>query len=438
MPLINSHNINTLICVGKNISKYKELFLIQDKFFVSDTNECINILNNINPSDSNILLKGSRVFEFEKIEKRLQQQSHRTILEINLNTIQENLNYFKTILHAETKIIAMVKAFSYGSGTFEIANALQYLKVSYLATAFTDEGVELRSNGITLPIIVMNPTPNEFDELIEYNLEPQIFDFDILYKFNNFLISKGKLNYPVHIKLNTGMNRSGFGESEIKKLGDNLLEYKSTYVSTIFSHLAASDEPQHDLFTIEQVACFEKMTQEINCKLNREVPKHILNSAGIERFPQFQYNFVRLGIGLYGISATNNKNIRQVSRLITYISQIRKVAKGQTIGYSRMGVANRNMRIAILPIGYADGFNRALGNGVGKVSINKKIAPTIGNICMDMTIIDISDIDANIGDEVEIFGDEISVQDIAKELDTIPYEVLTNVSTRVKRVYIKD
>jgi alanine racemase len=334
----------------------------------------------------------------------------------------------------------MVKAFSYGSGTYEIANLLQFQRVDYLAVAFTDEGVELRKAGITLPILILNPEIQSFKVLIEYKLEPEIYSFNILKQFYDAVKSNSVNKYPIHIKLDTGMKRLGFSEKDIAKLLVKLNHYNNLYIKSIFSHLAGSNDPVHDNFTRKQFVTFERLSNEIisKCASGKPVMRHILNSSGIERFSEAQYEMVRLGIGLYGISAENQNKVENISTFKSTISQIKQVALNETIGYDRKGELKRDSIIAIVPVGYADGLSRLLSNGNGKVKINNQIAPIIGNICMDMCMVDITEIAAKEGDEVIIFNDYYSITEMAKQMKTIPYEILTGISQRVKRIYFQE
>ncbi len=455
--LVNKKNIYQIVGIGQAISRQAELFTIKKNFF-SSTDDFLKNLSQLQLHDEAVLLKGARSFEFERISKALQQKVHKTVLEINLNAIVQNLNYFRSLLKPSTKVMAIVKAFSYGSGIYEIANLLQYQRTDYLAVAFADEGVELRKAGISLPILVMNPEEQSFNLMIEHHLEPEIYSFKALSLFYEAVKknsydkspeSSGEAKFPVHIKLDTGMRRLGFVQEDISLLVKRLKKHYSQCIKikTIFSHLAASDEPVHDDFTRLQIEHFETMSNQIISAFNYPVLRHILNSSGVERFPEAQYDMIRLGIGLYGISVVpryaslrgkNQHKLNNVSTLKSTISQIKKVSANETVGYSRKGAVNRDSLIAVVPIGYADGLSRKLGNGVGKVLINKQFAPILGNICMDMCIIDITDIDAKEGDEVIIFGDMYNISELAKQLNTIPYEILTNISRRVKRVYFHE
>lgn len=384
-----------------------------------------------------ILLKGSRNFAFERISALLEQRRHKTVLEINLNVLADNVQYFRSKLKKKTRLLAMVKAFSYGTGSFEIANLLQHQKVDYLGVAFADEGIELRKAGITLPIIVMNPELSSFPMMLEYELEPEIYSFEVLDAFLKAVQRQGMTNVPVHIKLDTGMNRLGFLPDELDGLISKLKEASQLKVSSVFSHLAGSDEAIYDGFTEKQIQTFKQGCELIKCELGYDFIKHILNSAGIERFPNAQFDMVRLGIGMYGVSATDQP-LAQVSTLKSYVSQLKVVKAGETVGYSRKGQSDQEIQIAIIPIGYADGFNRQLSNGKGQVSINGRRANIVGNICMDMCMADITHIQVKEGDEVEIFGSDITIGTLAQTLNTIPYEILTSISRRVKRVYVME
>ena len=388
--------------------------------------------------DEAILLKGSRSFSFERISALLEQRRHKTVLEINLNALTENVQQFRSKLCNTTKLLAMVKAFSYGSGSFEIANVLQHQKVDYLGVAFADEGIELREAGITLPIIVMNPELSSFPLMLSYDLEPEIYSFEVLNAFEKVVQSHGLSAVPVHLKLDTGMNRLGFLPHETEGLLHALNHSSALKVASVFSHLAGSDELEHDEFTRQQIQCFTRVCAQVQDGLGYSFFRHILNSAGIERFPEAQFDMVRLGIGMYGVSACDDTALQAVITLKSYVSQLKHIAKGDTIGYGRIGTANKDMQIGIVPIGYADGFNRLLSNGVGQVVINGQLAPVVGNICMDMCMVDVTHISLVEGDEVEVFGSQYTIHQMAQALHTIPYEILTSISRRVKRVYVME
>jgi alanine racemase len=360
-------------------------------------------------------------------------------LEIDLNVLVSNLNIFRSSLRPETWIMVMVKAFSYGTGMAEIARILQFHKADYLAVAVADEGIDLRRAGIDLPIVVMNPEEHSFENMIEFRLEPNIYSGEIYESFRKVLQQHAVLRYPVHIKLDTGMHRLGFDSEEtVEMLASKLILQDEMVVRSVFSHLAGSDESIHDKYTHAQVLKFLKLSKILTEKLPYKIIRHILNSAGIERFPEFQFEMVRLGIGLYGVSANGNSQIKSISRLKTSISQIRKIGAGETVGYGRKGVASQDSQIAVLPIGYADGYDRRLSNGVGRVFVKGQIAPVIGNVCMDMCMIDVTGLQVAVGDEVELMGDHILVSEIADSIGTIPYEILTGISQRVKRIYLQE
>jgi alanine racemase len=332
----------------------------------------------------------------------------------------------------------MVKAFSYGSGSFEIANMLQYQRVDYLAVAYSDEGVDLREAGNLLPIMVMNPEFGSLYHLVQYDLEPELYSFDILESFAKVVRKNGIKTFPVHIKLDTGMHRLGFLPDEVDKLIESLRKHPELHVKSVFSHLAASDEKIHDDFTRYQINLFNKISNKLLRCFDYPVLRHILNSSGIERFPEAQFDMVRLGIGLYGISTVHQNRLENVSIFKSTVSQIKRIAANETIGYGRKGNVLNERTIAIIPVGYADGLNRKLGNGVGEVFIHGKPAVIIGDICMDMCMVDVSGYNVKVGDEVELFGDKNPVTRVAEKIGTIPYEVLTGISQRVKRIYFQE
>ncbi len=440
--LLFKKNVNRFIGIGKAICAQADKFQIE-KYFFPCTDDFLKKFTFSSFHNETILIKGARYFEFEKISKALQQKAHETVLEINLSSLINNLNYYRSKLKPSTKIMVMVKAFSYGSGSFEIANALQFNRVDYLGVAYADEGVELRKSGITLPIMVMNPEEQSFDSMMKYNLEPEIYNFRILNLLEKS-IEKNIIPYnkpvKIHIKLDTGMHRLGFESKDLNKLVKHLKNNNHIYVQSVFSHLAASDEPIYDYFTKQQIGLFSEMSNFIKSHNNHPMLLHILNSAGIIRFTEAQFDMVRLGIGIYGIGTDKNVQARlqNISTLKSTISQIKNVQANDSIGYSRKYIAKNDMKIATVPIGYADGLNRKLSNGNGKLLINGKFAPIVGNICMDMCMIDITNISAKEGDEVIIFGDDYPIIKLAEDLKTIPYEILTNISRRVKRIYFQE
>lgn len=436
--LLTVKGVNHFVGVGPEISRFANLFPKASLFFAT-TEEFIQWYTRSTYKNAAILLKGSRPFRFERISALLEQKTHHTILEINLNALVNNLNYFRSLVKPNVKVMAMVKAYSYGSGSHEIANLLQFHRVDYLGVAFTDEGIALRENGIAMPIIVLNPAIDDYELMIEYNLEPEIFSFTSIKNIILAANRQGVSGYPVHIKFDTGMHRLGFLESEVDELVTILKTNPSVRVQSVFSHLAASDDSKLDDFTNEQIQIFSRIADIVAKGVGYNPVKHILNSAGIERFPDAQFDMVRLGIGLYGISTLPKKELQVVNTLKTYVAQIKSLAADQTVGYNRAGKLLRPSIVATISIGYADGLNRRLSNGRGQVMINGKYAPIIGNISMDTCTVDITDIDGvKEGNSVTIFGDEPSIVQIAKQLETIPYEVLTSVSRRVKRIYVQE
>ncbi|GET29983.1 bifunctional UDP-N-acetylmuramoyl-tripeptide:D-alanyl-D-alanine ligase/alanine racemase [Prolixibacter sp. SD074] len=431
--------VDRFVGIGPKINRYQELFPVGDKAFYNSTEDFLQHLNGCNFHDEVILLKGARTFRFDLISGMLQEKVHQTVLEINMSALAHNLKIYRQKLKPETQIMAMVKAFSYGTGSTEVARVLQFHRADYLAVAIADEGVALRREGIGLPIVVMNPEEHSFDAMIGNRLEPNIYRLELLKSFEAALHRNAMRNFPIHVKLDTGMKRLGFEtEEHLKELVAFVQARDTIYIRSIFSHLAVSDEPVEDSFTDKQFERFEVLGRIVADGFDYKILKHILNSAGIERFPGKQYDMVRLGIGLYGVSSFVQNELQNVATLRTTISQIRTVQAGETIGYGRKGVAKENMQIAVLPIGYADGFNRLLSNGVGKVSVKGTKVPVVGNICMDMCMVDVTGLDVEEGDRVIVFGEEIPVGEVAEELHTIPYEVLTSVGQRVKRVYFEE
>jgi Alr-MurF fusion protein len=437
--LLEAKSINRLIGIGQAMSRQQDKFAMNREFFET-TEDFLNHFAIASLSNQSVLLKGARKFEFERISNLLQQKAHETVLEINLNHLVSNLNFYKSKLRPETRLMAMVKAFGYGSGSFEIANVLQFHQVDYLAVAYADEGVELRKAGIETPIMVMSPEENSFDAMIRHRLEPEIFSFRILGLLEE-TISQTPLpsNKPVkiHIKLDTGMYRLGFCEHELDELSNRLINNNMLFVQSVFSHLAASDKPEHDQFTNMQIETFRRMSDRIISLFPHPVYRHILNSAGISRFPEARFEMVRLGIGLYGVAgdSTENQGLSTVISLKSTISQIKTVQENHSVGYNRSFIADKPVRIGIVPIGYADGLSRNLGNGRGKLYIQDKAASIVGDVCMDMCMINLNDIDAHEGDTVVVFDENHPVSKIARDSDTIPYEIFTSISRRVKRVY---
>ncbi len=442
--LVRQRGITKLIGIGDALSRNREQFADLKTYFYSSTDDFILKHPISEFQNETILLKGARVFGFENIAKLLQRKSHETIMEVDLDALVQNVNYYRSLIEPTTKLMAMVKASSYGAGKVEIANTLQFNHVDYLTVAYTDEGVELRRNGITLPIMVMNPEEESFDNIIRYDLEPDIYSFRILDLFSNAvrLYAGNQRKVSIHIELDTGMHRLGFMESEITELARKLKsEDCSLKVKSIFSHLACSEDETMDVFTQTQIARFREGAPRLKSLLsNDSILCHILNSSGITRFPGAQMDMVRLGIGLYGISPEPEiqRHLRPVSTLKTRISQIKDIPMGDSVGYNRRWVAERNSQIAIIPIGYADGLSRRLGYGKGRVEINGQEAPIIGSVCMDMCFVDITNLTCSEGDEVILFGSAHLLFQMAEAADTIPYEILTSVSPRVKRVYVSE
>lgn len=440
--LLKEKQIDRLIGIGPEMLKQAMLFDIEEQEFFTSTNEFLKKFKFSTLADNLVLVKGARSFSFEKIVHRLQQKAHGTVLEINLDALTYNLNNYKHKLKKGTKTMAMVKAFAYGSGSSEVASLLQFNRVDYLGVAYTDEGVALRQSGITLPIMVLNATPATFDMIWEYKLEPEIYSANILMEWIRYALDRNEpIQMPsVHIKLDTGMHRLGFVPSDLDWLETTLIENAFIRIASIFTHMVGADEGIHNDFSRQQYDQFIIGAQRIENSIGYTVLKHILNSAGIIRFPEYQLDMVRLGIGLYGVEATGSEQnkLQTVGTLKTVISQIKHLKAGETVGYSRKGKLEKDATIATIAIGYADGYSRKLGNGVGKVYINGELCPTIGNVCMDMTMINVSDIEVEEGDEVIVMGVEMPIIEIAKAIDTIPYEILTGIGTRVKRVFYRE
>jgi alanine racemase len=439
--LLRQHRTSKVIGIGKNISNYLKTDGKAIYQFYNSTEDFLQQYRSSQFKDETILIKGARIFEFEKIAHALEEKVHQTVLEINLNAIVHNLKAYQNFLHPSTKVMAMVKAFAYGSGGAEIAGILQYHKVDYLGVAYADEGVELRKAGIHLPVMIMNPEESTFDAIVENDLEPDIYSFELLHQFNAYLKRIGLQQYPVHIEIETGMNRLGFDAPDMKKLGDVLNQTDSFKIRSVFSHLAGSEDPAEDDFTLQQHAKFISASNELEKMLGYSFIKHIANSAAIIRHPLLQMDMVRLGIGMYGVDAANTKSLelQAVATLKSTIAQIKHLKKGESVSYNRKGIVKKDSVIATIRIGYADGYSRLLGNGVGKMLINHQLVPVIGAVCMDMTMVDITRIsDVNDGDEVIVFGNELSIQQIAEWANTIPYEIMTGISQRVKRVYFEE
>ena len=439
--LVESHKIDKFIGIGEEIESEKQRLgkMRCECHFFADTATFVasDIFENF--SNEAVLIKGSRSFHFEEISELLEKKVHQTILEVNLTALTDNLNRYRNNLLPETKTICMVKASAYGAGALEVARTLQENHIDYLAVAVADEGAELRRAGITTGIIVMNPEPTSFRTLFENKLEPEVYSFGMLRMLIRAASREGITDFPVHIKIDTGMHRLGFLPEEVPQLVEELKRQNALSPRSVFSHFAGSDSPLLDSFTQEQVKRFAQASDCLQTAFKHHILRHICNSAGAERFTDVQYDAVRLGIGLYGISPMgDDATLRPISTLKTIILQIHEVPENETVGYNRNGKLTRTSRIAALPIGYADGLNRKLGNRHGWCMINGKEAPYVGNICMDVCMVDVTDIECHEGDEVEIFGPSLPVTRIAEWLETIPYEILTGISTRIKRVYYTD
>lgn len=436
VTLLQRNHIDRFIGIGKALVNHQVSFSGKNSFFET-TEDFLNSFREEDFSDEIILVKGARVFAFERIVQRLQRKVHGTVMEIDLGALVHNLNYFRSTLKPTTKIMAMVKAFAYGSGSKEVANLLQYHAINYLGVAYADEGVELRKNNIQLPIMVMNPSPETFTTLLTYQLEPEIYNLSILKKLIQYLDGR---SCSVHVKFDTGMHRLGFTKKEMPELIRLLKDNKNLVVASIYSHLAAADESQHDAYSTQQANEFILLADALAKEIGYKPLYHLLNSPGILRLPQFQFDMVRLGIGLYGIDPTaeKNKNLKPVATLKTVVSHVNELNNGETVGYGRHGKIVGKQRIATLAIGYADGYSRGFSRGVGEVLINGEKAKVIGNVCMDMTMVDVTNIDVKEGDEVIIFGADLPIEKVAAQIHTIAYEILTNTSERVKRVFVAE
>ena len=431
---IESRGIDHIIGIGPGLSASASRFHIKKSFYAT-TEELLQSAELDTLRHSLILVKGSRSFGFDRIAERLALKVHETTLEIDLGAMVDNLNHYRSLMDPSVKTVCMVKAFAYGAGFYEIAKTLQDHRVDYLAVAVADEGEQLRKAGITASILVMNPELTAFKTLFENNLEPEIYSFTLLEEMIRACEREGYLHYPVHIKIDTGMSRLGFRPDEMPRLISRLSRQSAVIPRSVFSHFAGSDSPEFDTFTHLQAARFDEAATALQTAFPHKILRHICNSAGIERFPEYHHDMVRLGLGLYGISPVGDRLLHPISKLQTTILQIHDVPETETVGYSRRGQLVRPSRIASIPIGYADGLNRRLGNGHGYCIVNGQQARYVGNICMDVCMIDVTDIPCQEGDKVEIFGPELPVTQLAEWLGTIPYEVMTGISTRVRRVY---
>lgn len=441
---LQQRKIDRLIGIGERIMHHRDVFQtagIPALSFYPSVEAFKKDFPQLHFSNETILLKGARVFELEQIDRLLEQKVHQTVLEIDLGALVHNLKQFQRMLRPTTRLMAMVKSFSYGSGSYEIASVLQYHKVDYLAVAYADEGVELRRAGISLPIMVMNPDESAFEALVQYNLEPELYAPGILHAFRDFLRRQGIQQFPVHIELETGMHRLGFTAEQLPVLLQALAG-NTFKVQSVFTHLVAGEDPQHDEFTRRQAALYHDMAGQIQAALSYPFIRHIANTSGIIRHPDLQLDMVRLGIGLYGVNSSNDAHqpdLREVSTLRSTIAQIRQLNSGETVSYGRKGVLSRPSRIATVRIGYGDGYPRRLGEGAGKMWVRGHLAPVVGVVCMDMTMIDITGIPGvEEGEEVVVFGKALPVSMVAQWAQTIPYELLTGISQRVKRVYFEE
>jgi alanine racemase len=439
--LVNAYHFDEIVLIGEKITLFKNLFQSYVRSYNS-TEEFLEQFKHQNVDNEAILLKGARPFKLEKISSELETRSNDSVLEINLQNLVENISVYRSMLRPTTKLMCMVKANSYGTGSFEVAKTLQNNGVDFLGVAIADEGKELREAGITIPVIIMNPEQSSYSTVIDYQLEPEIYSLRVLKLFIQKLQEKQISSaYPIHLKLETGMNRLGFHEDDFDELVTILKNNSQVYVRSIFTHLATADMPEEEAYAKYQLNRFDKSYESITKALDITPIKHALNSPGIVAYKEHQYDMVRLGIGMYGYSEYTDfmeKYLKPVVRFKTVISQISELEAGETVSYGRRFTAERKTRIATLPVGYADGIRRSLGNGKASVGINGKLAKIVGSICMDMMMVDVTDINCKEGDEVTIFGNSPSIADVARWLETIPYEVLTSVSQRIKRVYYKE
>ena len=431
--------VDKLIGVGQTISSQAAAIEVKEKYFFNDVTQLIGSKVFASLHDEVILIKGARPFGFDQLTELLEQKVHETILEVNLGAVVENLNYYRSFLKPTTKMVCMVKADAYGAGAVEVAKTLQDHRVDYLAVAVADEGVTLRKAGITSNIIIMNPEMTAFKTMSDYDLEPEVYNFRLLEALVKAAEKQGITGWPIHVKLDTGMHRLGFDpEKDIDSLVHRLKHQTALIPRSVFSHFVGADSDDFDEFSAKQFECFERGSKALQAAFDHKILRHTDNSAGILHFPERQLDMCRLGIGLYGIDSRDNHILHTVSTLKTTILQLREVKKEDTVGYSRKGILQRDSRIAAIPIGYADGLNRHLGNGHCYCLVNGKKAPYVGNICMDVAMIDVTDIPCQEGDMVEIFGEQLPVTVLSDALDTIPYEVLTGLSSRVKKIYYQD
>ena len=448
--LLQANGVEYFVGIGPVLSKNTRFFTDSSLFYTT-TDDFLAHFPFHTLRDSVVLVKGARPFSFERIVYRLARKVHGTVLDINLDALTHNLNVYREAVSANTKIMVMVKAFAYGSGSTEVAKLLQFHRVDYLAVAYADEGVQLRQNGITLPIMVMNPSPDTFDALMAYDLEPEIYSMKLLGEWaeraglgawGTGIGAESHVPRPmpqalIHLKIDTGMHRLGFLESELDEVVAYLKNNPHLHITSVFSHLVGADDAQFNDFSRQQYETFMRVAAKLETGLGYQPIRHLVNSAGIVRFPVYKLDMVRLGIGLYGVDAAgiNQQALQPVGSLKTVISQIKTLRAGESVGYSRRGLLDHDARIATIAIGYADGYDRRFGNGVGAVLVNGTRCPTVGNVCMDMTMIDVTQAQASEGDEAILFGPQLPITELARQINTIPYEILTGVSERVKRVF---
>jgi alanine racemase len=436
--LLQYHKVDFLVAVGGQIQLTLPFFQGESRHF-PDTQSLIAGISGLNFENDLILITGAREFRFEQVVDRLQQRIHGTTLEINLNALTHNYNFYKSKIFPQTKIMVMVKAFAYGGGAAEIANHLQQMGADYLAVAYTDEGVALREAGIKLPIMVLNPVQESFIHLQQFQLEPVVYSPDFFKQLGKYCRHQGT-EMPIHLDFDTGMHRLGFEMEHLQNLKTLIIDFPELRIASMYTHLVGADEEAHHEFSIRQLEDFLKMCNTLESQLGYRPLRHALNSAGILRYPEYQMDMVRLGIGLYGVEVSGlyEGALKPISILKTTVSQVKQIQAGETIGYSRKGKMDQDGQIATIAIGYADGYDRRFSNGRGFVLIHGHRAPVIGNVCMDMTMLDVTGLEVREGDEVLIYGPGISLKELAERIGTIPYELLTNISSRVKRVYYLD
>ena len=440
--ILVNHKIHRFIGIGKEIFEHQELFQFHSKYFYENTQQFLDEFHKFDFSSQGILVKGARKFRFEKIVSKLALRSHQTVLKVHLDALKHNLNYYRKKLSANVKTMVMVKAYGYGAGGAEIARILDNSRVDYLGVAHADEGAAIRKAGISIPIMVMNPAPEAFATMINFDLEPEIYSLEVFNEFNKVLQTEGifSSSYKIHIKVDTGMNRLGFRPEDIDDLLKALKRQHHFTIASVFSHLAGSDDSEFDQFTQNQIDLFTSISSKIEKSVGYTFIKHIANTGGIERFPNAQFDMVRLGIGLYGVAVDkkNQKQLETVTSLHSIVVQVKNVKRGESIGYSRGFMAFSDMKIAVIPVGYADGLDRRLSNGIGIVYISGEKRPIVGSVCMDLIMVDVTGLDTMVNERVEIFGPHIPVYEMAKRAKTISYEILSGIPPRVKRVYIKE